>query len=197
MGGWARSLGRILPIVLVAVLLVALGCHGGGSGSSSGTAAPPVAQPGFTLAVTPPTLSLASGANASVTVAITRFGGFAEAVTLGLENPPAGVVASGSIAAGAASGLLQVGVQAGLPPQSFPALAVTGKAGSLSFSVPFTLTVASGSSVLPVDRVQGSGVPQHSGNGAIENQPVAGEAVRAVASTAGQVENRSGYAFPR
>ena len=147
--------------------------------------------------MTPPALNLASGANAAVTVVITRYGGFADAVALGLENPPAGVVASGSIAAGAASGQLQVGVQAGLPPQSFPSLAVTGKAGSLSFSVPFTLTVSSGSSVLPVDRVQGSGAPQHSSNGAIENQPVAGEAVRAVSSTSGQTENRSGYGFPR
>ncbi len=78
-------------------------------GSSDGTGP----TPAFNLTLSANSTSIAPGAAGSVTVTITRTGGFDGAVTVAVEGLPQGVTAGGlTIAAGSTSGQLQLNVGA-------------------------------------------------------------------------------------
>jgi uncharacterized membrane protein len=119
--------------------------------------------PGFSLAVDPATLELAAGGTATSNVAITRTGGFADAVNLTVENLPTGVTAAFDNAAptgdaavltltadaAAAAGTSTITVSgAGTPGTKTADIALTITAVSNDFTLaldPAALTVAAGS----------------------------------------------------
>jgi len=82
-------------------------------GDSSGPT-PPGQTPSFALSLAPTSVSIAAGGSGSVTVSITRSGGFDGAVTVAVEGLPAGVTSAGvTVAAGASSATLQLTAAAG------------------------------------------------------------------------------------
>ncbi|MEO8334284.1 MAG: hypothetical protein ABI664_04895 [bacterium] len=92
------------------------------------TVAAAPAAGGFTLAMSPATLSVASGANGASTVTITRSGSFTGAVNLAVSGAPGGVTATLSSASVAgATATLTVAVAAGTP-ASTGTITVTGSA---------------------------------------------------------------------
>ena len=140
-------------------LILLFGCHGGGGG---GTTTP---TPSFTLSVSPASLSIPSGGGGRATGTVTRIGGFSDAVVLSLIGTPSGVLGSGTVAAGAQTGLLSVTVASGVAPQTLNNLNVKGTAGSLLQTAAFNLTVAPPLPVgeLSPDRVQAIGGLQQGG----------------------------------
>jgi hypothetical protein len=93
---------RPIALFLAAALV---GCGGGGDG---GTTTP---TGSISIGLSASTLSVAQGQNGSVLVTLTRSGGFADAVSLTLENAPAGVTGSfspASLTGGALTSTLTV-----------------------------------------------------------------------------------------
>ena len=101
----AREL--VLRLSSVAAMLLGLACGGGGDGSTG----PPAGTPGFTIAASPTALTVARGANGTVTVTVTRAGGFTGPVSLQPTGMPAGVTAlfsAPSVASGATTSTLTI-----------------------------------------------------------------------------------------
>jgi hypothetical protein len=171
-------------------MLLLAGCHGSG-----GAKAPPVPAADFALSLSAPTLSVVTGGSGFLTVNLQRLNGFTGAVALALENPPVGLVATGSLGASENSGRVNVGVVSGTAPKTFSGLILKGSSGTLSHTASFTLTITSVAATLSVDQVQAAGLLQRGGTG--ENRSVVGEATTATsAQTAGSNPsvNRPGYA---
>ena len=95
------------------LVLLAAACGGdGGSGTGPG----PAPDPGFTLALGSPSVTVARGSTESVSVTVTRTGGFQGVVELLLEGLPAGVTsAGGAVAAGQSSGTVSLAAAADAP----------------------------------------------------------------------------------
>jgi hypothetical protein len=150
---------------------------------------------GFQLALSPANLSLPAGATGSVTVTLTRTGGFQEAVALSLAPATNGVTTSGSIGVGAGSGILLVQVDSSVPPQSLSTLQVLGTAGTLTRNAPFTLTVATAlpRGELRTDQVQASG--GHQTSATWSNQSVIQEPVRASVAADASATTRTRHGF--
>lgn len=124
--------------MLAGTLLLAA-CSGGGDS----TANPPAAG-GFTLAVQPSSVQITqSGGTASVTVSITRTGGFTGPVSLSAQNLPADVTASFSPASiPAGSTTATVNFAATTAPEGSVTVTILGAAtGVTSQSATFTMTV--------------------------------------------------------
>ena len=182
---------RWLWVGLQCLLFISvLGCHGGGG---SGTTAPP--PPSFTLALSPPNLSIPAGGGGYATVTVTRISGFAEAITLSLDGAPTGVVGKGTVAGSARTGQLALLVAPDVAPQSLDTLRVKGTSASLTQTAPFRLVVAPRLPVgqIPVDLVQASGGQQRLGG--MENTVVALEPVVAKTSkdALGNTDLRHGF----
>ena len=137
-------LSRLLKGALSGLLGLGLGlgilsCGGGGGGGSTTT---PTPAADFTLQIPQTQMSAAAGTSAQVTVFANRTNGHTDAVALSLDAPPAGITASGSIPAGAASGTLTLTTAPTTGAQLY-FLNVRGTAGSLTRTVAFTLVVTS------------------------------------------------------
>ncbi|MDR3670505.1 MAG: hypothetical protein P4L36_06665 [Holophaga sp.] len=164
----------------------AMGCI-----QQSGTGTPS----GFTLAASPNGLQIPAGGSGYAQVAATRTGGFTGAITLALANLPVGVVASGSIPAGAASGRLTVVVDGSVGSQSLGTLALLGQCGTLQSSTGFSLTVAAALpvSTLPTAQVHAPGGAQSGGawrNTGMAMEPVAHSPA---SNSSGTIQNRPGF----
>lgn len=97
---------------------------------------------GFSLELSSPNLSLQQGASANVTVNLTRSGGFADAVTVTLASPPAGISAQPlTIAGHSSTGSLRIDASSGaaLGPNL---LSLTGASGTLSASTSLSLSLS-------------------------------------------------------
>ncbi|HET9983161.1 MAG TPA: hypothetical protein VFQ38_06230 [Longimicrobiales bacterium] len=144
---------------LAGVVLLALACSGNDNGTNPQT-------PAIDIAVSPPSLSVTQGASGTFSVAVTRSGGFADAVTLAAEGLPASVtIPNVTVAAGQTSGTMTVsagaaaaggtstvtiratgnGVTAKTAPLSLTIQAAAQPAFAMALN-PATLTVAAGSS---------------------------------------------------
>jgi hypothetical protein len=101
--------------------------------------------PGFTLSVSPQTLTVAQGASGQLTISVTRKNGFVGAVTLEFTNPPTGVSSNTlTVPEGAASGVMTINVNRSATIQTSNVI-VKGTSGNLSSQVSFALEVTPGS----------------------------------------------------
>ncbi|MDQ3459828.1 MAG: S8 family serine peptidase [Deinococcota bacterium] len=116
----------------LALSLLLTACPGPGGGE------PP---PDFSLELSPPSLAVARGGSAAVTVVLSRTGGFGSDVAVSLASPPAGVSAPPVIVAGgSASATLTLTAGEGAAPGQH-SLTVVGSSGGLSDSATLSLTV--------------------------------------------------------
>jgi len=158
-GTWTRRAAAGLALLFT---MGALGC---GDGSTQPDPGPPV-TPTLALALSSTTLSSAAGSGGTLTVNLTRGGGFSGAVELSLEGAPAGVTGTfspASVAGSSSSSTLTIATTAATAPGTYTltvrgrgtgvpdataALAVTISAGqSIGISTnPTTLPVAQGAS---------------------------------------------------
>ena len=122
--------------------------------------------PGFTLAVAPGTARAEEGRVGTVVANLTRVGGFAGAVTLSLENLPAGVTAT-PVTTAAATANLTFAVPDGVTPASVTATVRAVAAGLDDRTATTTVEVTR----RPGTRVQ-SGVPVAGLSGAAHSQQV-------------------------
>jgi hypothetical protein len=185
---------RTMSFQLGGAVVLALSIAGCGGGNHSKAARKHTA-PGFHFALSPVNLSVPAGATASVTVTLTRAGGFLDAVDLSLSPAVGGVTTSGTIPAKAGMGTLLVQVEASVAPQSLSNLQVVGTAGTLIQKAPFTLTVTA--ALLPgqlrTDLVQAPGGRQTSATWT--NQSVIQEPVKAgvAMDTGATTQTRHGF----
>jgi hypothetical protein len=134
-------------ITALFVVALAQGCGGGGGGNggggNGGTTNPPPAG-GFTMAVSPTTLSVDRNTTGSVTITITRTGSFSGTVNLAASGVPSGVTAAlvaPQITAGFVSSQVQLTVSANATPGT-STITVTGSGTGVSNqSVSFQFTI--------------------------------------------------------
>lgn len=119
-----------LPVLFAASTLVA--CGGGDNGTSP--------SPSISIAVTPSTVTIEQGESESLTVVVTREGGYAGAVDISVQGLPSGVTASTTnIPSGAVQGSVTVDVAAGAEPGAYT-LTVRGS-GSDNVQASATVTL--------------------------------------------------------
>ncbi len=175
----------------VVVLALGQGCGGGSKGQGVFRSL----DQRFTLSASPASLDIPSGGSGYLTVSVTRYGGFPEAITLSVPGLPSGVVASGSVAAGALTGRLTLTVADGVSAQSLGNLVLTGTSGSRVQTIPLELSVLAAlpPASLPPNQVQASGSLQTGGN--LANQAVALEPLGATTAhdSTGNLEVRHGF----
>jgi hypothetical protein len=127
--------------------------------------------------VSPSSLSIPAGGGGFVTVTATRTPGAQGPLTLSLDQPPPGLVGSGTIAGNDSTGTLALWVDPSVAPQAIPNLRVKASEGTAEAETVFALTVAP---PLPLglvrpDLVQAGGGTQQGGS--LVNTPVAQEPV--------------------
>jgi hypothetical protein len=137
------SVGAASTIATGAYPVRVSGTAGGVSKSADLTinVVPASGSPGFTLTLSPQSLTLERGASGSVSVTLARQGGFSEAVQVTLVDPPAGVSAAPlSIPAGSSSGTLTVSAS-GTASAGSSNLNVQAEGGSVVRNASLSLTV--------------------------------------------------------
>ena len=170
------------------VLASSFGCtltrHNSGTGAST-----------LVLSVNPSALQVPAGGSGFATVTVSRPSGLTGAVTFALTGAPSGVVAEGSVPAGAATGQLTLAVAADVAPQTLDNLTLVGQAGAIQGDAGFTLVVAPAlpASSLSPDLVNAAGAAQQ--NGTVSNTAVALEPVAAdlASANSGSVAVRHGF----
>lgn len=135
-----HAAGRAL-IAAFAIFLT--GCGGGGGGGTQ----PPPPQPDFTIALSTGTVSIQQGSSsAPVNASVTGLNGFSGSVQVTLSGVPAGVTSNPaspfSISAGQAVSVI-IGASPNTPTGQF-AISAQATSGSISHSVPLSLTIQSG-----------------------------------------------------
>lgn len=177
------SIGKILVAGLMAALVLPqTACLGGGGDGALSSGA-------LQVQVSPSNLSVPAGGGGFLTVTTTRpvlaFLGVQGPLVLSLDQAPAGVTGSGSIAVDASSGTLSLWVDASVAPQAIQGLRVKATGGNVVAEAAFTLTIAPALAPgqLRADLVQASGGFQQ-GGGRV-NTPVVQEPVAATPSTDG------------
>lgn len=95
----------------------------------------------YSMSVTP--VAIAPGQSGSAPVAITRAGGHSAALTLSVDTNAQGITGSGTVAAGADAGALNLAVPQGVAAGTY-ALRMSATDGTLTRSATFNLVVGSG-----------------------------------------------------
>ncbi len=114
----------------------------------------PAPAPDFTVALNPSSIQLKPGSSQTITVTLTRSGGFADAVNLTLVGASAGITGSFTAQGGNAS-QLSLNVASGVAKGSY-ALTVRGAGGALTRTANLSLRVET--TVSPAPSVQGTAV---------------------------------------
>jgi hypothetical protein len=185
---------RLARLTLVTALVIPLSaCLGGHKNNASSAAS------ALSVTARPAHLSVPAGGGGYITLTVSRplpgVTALQEALALSLDQAPAGVMGSGTIAANQSTGTLALYVDAAVSPQTIQGLRVKAVGSTLSGQTTFDLTI---SAALPpgqirADLVQASGKLQQGGN--LVNTPVALEPVTATtAADAAQTESaRHGF----
>lgn len=170
------------------VLTLGLACGGGGGGATS-----PPAAPTFALQVSPATLQIPAGGSGYVTVSVSRLNGFRGDVTVSATGWPTGSSATVLVPEGSGSATLPIVVAPGVAPATFNALQLTGQGGGVTQAVAFALTVAPALPPPPLreDAVQAAGGRQAAG--AVVNQALVQEPLRAATASVGTTQVRHGF----
>src|SRR5437016_5041889 len=113
------------------------GASDGGGGASSPT---PVAAADYAIAVTPPSVSLAVGQSASVTVTAARIGAFASPIDVTVDGLPSGVTAT-PLSLAVSSGTFMLAAAANAPAGHVKLTVKGAAAGELS-TAPLDLNVS-------------------------------------------------------
>lgn len=131
---------------------------GTGVTAQTATATLTVTQPAISIAATPAALSIMAGVTGQTTVSIGRSSGYTAAVTLALDNPPAGITATFNTSPTTAnSSVVTVSVAATVVAGSYPvtikatAPGAADKTVSLSLTVTPSLPIGFTASVDPVE----------------------------------------------
>lgn len=103
------------------------------------------ANPSFTLAASPTSLSVAQGSSASDTITVTDVGGFTGSVTLAASGLPTGVTASFGTNPTTGSSVLTLAASSSATPGT-STVTITGTSGSLTASTTIALTVTTATS---------------------------------------------------
>ncbi len=163
--------------------------------SREGGSGPASAAPDFTLAASVDGLQVPAGGSGFAMVSAVRSNGFTGAIELSLVGLPVGVVAIGTIEAGAGSGRLTIDVAGDAAPRTLGSLLLDGQSGALERRVGFGLTIAPPlpASNLSPDQVSASGGVQR--NGSLVNIGLVMEPVSHARSTSasGALEVRDGF----
>ncbi len=137
-----RSIGRQLrrAAVLVGSVVAPLACGGGGGDGG------PTGGQTKTIAVTasPSSLTLAQGASGTVTVNLTRGGGFTGSVNVAITGLPAGITTSISpspITEGTTSATITVNVASTVTPNTYTATVTASGSGVSDASAQYAITV--------------------------------------------------------
>ena len=143
---------RSAPFALWLILASALfflsltACGGGGGGGNGGP--PPPAD--FELSVSPSSQSVDAGSSATVTLSATALNGFSGQVAVAVTGLPSGLTLSPSSITLSPGTPLQITLTAAAKTANFNGtLTFTGTSGSLTHSVPLSLTVKGSSGPLP------------------------------------------------
>jgi len=178
MVGKRLFIGFGLVTALVIPLVACFGDVGGGKGSSQGA---------DRMTVSPSHPSIPAGGGGIVTVTVSRYLSQAPRIlgplTLSLDQAPAGVTGSGSIAANLSTGTLSLLVEGSVTPRTIQGLRVKAAGGGTMAVAVFDLTVAPPlpSGQIRADLVQASGGAQRGGN--LVNTPVVQEPVAATTAS--------------
>lgn len=180
---------RTPPVSLGLALALSLACGGGGGGGAT----PPPAPPTFDLQVSPASLQVPAGGSGYVTVSVSRLNGFRGDVEVAATGWPTGSSATVLVPAGATSATLPIVVAEGVSPATFPTLQLVGQGSGVTRAVGFALTVAAPLPPPPLreDAVQAGGGRQAAG--ALMNQALVQEPLRAATATAGTTQVRHGF----
>jgi hypothetical protein len=187
--------GVLMAQGLCAAFLLLLSASLVGCGGSDHRTQSASTTPGFSISANPSALQVPAGGSGYAVVSVSRVNGFSGDISLSMAGLPAGVVASGTIPDGAASGRLIIAVAGAVAPQSLGNLTLDGQAGTLQRTAGFSLVVGSPlpPSNLSPDLVNASGGAQQ--NGATTNTALAMEPVTHDLSSdnSGATEVRHGF----
>lgn len=164
-----------------AVILLGLaGCSGGHREGSR------IQDGAFQVQVSPASLSIPAGGGGFVTVSAARplphYLDYQGDLSLSLQGAPAGVRASGTLAADHTAGTLALYVDASVAPANLANLRVVASGGGWTASAPFQLAVAP---ALPPGQIRADGVQasgQAQAGGTLANTPVIQEPVAATSA---------------
>jgi hypothetical protein len=171
-------------------LLGAIGCTSWG-----GQVTIPTAATGFTLSASPTSLQIPAGGSGYAQVSVSRACDCTGAINLGMAGLPEGVVASGTISAGAGSGVLTIMVDPSVSPQALGSLVLDGRCGTVKEESGFALTVAA---ALPAPQLSPSQVMEPGGLQTGAAWFNTGQAMEPVAhdpasNRSGTLQNRAGF----
>jgi len=122
---------------------VTISASGAGVSTQTTTLQLTITQPVITLAATPVTLSVVAGLQGQVTLAIGRSAGFGGAVSLALDNPPAGFSATFNASpTTAASATMMVAVATTVAPGTYPLSLRASAPGAQDKLATLTVTVS-------------------------------------------------------
>jgi hypothetical protein len=141
-------------------------------------------QTGFSLAATPGSQSVISGASTSYTIGITPLAGFSGDVTFSVTGLPAGATAQFTPNPGTSSSTLQVNTSASTPGGT-STLTITGVSGSISRTATASLTVTAPDFSLGVSPGTRSIAPGQAASYAIAINPTGGFSANVALSVSG------------
>ena len=130
------------------VATLTISASGSGVTTQTGTLALVVTQPAITILATPTTLAIGAGQGGTTTISIGRSTGYTGAVTLALDNPPAGI--TGTFAPNSTTGnssTLTLLVGASVTPGSYTVTVKATAPGAVDKSLALAVTVTA---ALPV-----------------------------------------------
>lgn len=115
---------------------------GSGVTTQTGTIQLVIVQPAITILATPTALTIVAGATGSSTISIGRSAGYTGAVTLALDNPPAGITGSFNPSPTTAnSSALTLTVGASVTPGTYPVTVKASAPGAADKTLALTLTI--------------------------------------------------------
>lgn len=168
------------PTAQAAVATLTVSATGSGVTPQSAPVQLVVTQPAIALAATPTALTIGAGLTGLTTISIGRSAGFTGAVTLALDNPPAGITATFNTSPTTAnSSVVTLLVGSGVTPGTYPvsikgtAPGAQDKLVSVSLSVTAALPIGFSATVDPVEMELPAG-KGWSGNGIVTVQRLNG-----------------------
>ena len=184
--------GRPWAVLGLLGLMGALGCSGS---LEKGTPINPTTPAGFTLSASPSGLQIPAGGSGYAQVTASRASACTALITLTLAGLPTGVVASGTIPAGASSGTLTIAVDPSVSAQALGTLVLDGQCGTVEVKTGFALTVAAALPVaqLSPNQVLASGGLQSGGAWSNTGQAMEPVAHDQASNGAGTLLNRAGF----
>ena len=137
---FVKGASRLLPLVL-SLVLWNIGCGGGSAGTVQPSPPPPPPAPDFSISTNPAKAIVGVGGSETLTISVAALNGFAEPVSVSIQNLPTGVTASlTTFESTPGSQQMTLAAAGTAPPGSFT-FSIVGVAGSLNHSLSISLAV--------------------------------------------------------